>query len=174
MNANGYTREELIAALIIPVAGILVGVCGLIFASLRDAMVTWARMKKAFADVDRVFGPGKVGSGNDRRPLRIGIKRAQWDFLAVTGRLLHCARDLRSWIHFRRRAVWGRRWDVYPVGCLECGWIGRRRDMVHAYKDDGHGDSDGMEACPKCGAEDPDTMVFKTYAEKFGQRKGAE
>lgn len=47
----------------------------------------------------------------------------------------------------------GRHTDVEPVRCEECGWIGRIKDCVHGYCDDGSGEDVCPEdECPFCGS----------------------
>jgi hypothetical protein len=37
--------------------------------------------------------------------------------------------------------------------CKDCGWLGEVREAVHAYRDDGMGDVEPIDECPKCGGE---------------------
>ena len=51
----------------------------------------------------------------------------------------------------------GRRTSWKPVKCTGCGWRGPVRWLVHDYRDCGmnpnDGDVEGVDYCPKCGAE---------------------
>lgn len=46
----------------------------------------------------------------------------------------------------------GRRSDGDPTVCDNCGWVGRVRECVHTYENDGAGDVEPIEECPKCGS----------------------
>ncbi len=45
--------------------------------------------------------------------------------------------------------MWGRHESPEPVIC-ECGWRGPRRWAIHGYQDDGNGDSEPVDQCPRC------------------------
>lgn len=45
----------------------------------------------------------------------------------------------------------GRHTDVDPVMCPRCLWAGPVRWMVHTYFDDGSGESEPIDECPRCG-----------------------
>lgn len=80
-------------------------------------------------------------------------KRIYWLYLWWTWRLV-------LWLgsKFGRPFWWcgGRHTDGDPTVCQneECRWVGRVRDCVHGYQDDGSGeDVEGVDSCPKCGEE---------------------
>lgn len=56
-------------------------------------------------------------------------------------------------IAWRCAFAWGRRECPEPVVCERCGWAGPRRWARHSYQDDGCGDVEPVDKCPKCGEE---------------------
>ncbi len=48
--------------------------------------------------------------------------------------------------------MWGRRESPEPIKC-ECGWAGPVRFLTHGYCDDGMGDVEPQDFCPRCGSE---------------------
>lgn len=46
----------------------------------------------------------------------------------------------------------GRRTDGFPVVCEQCGHVCRLKDAHHAYQDDGAGDVEAVDECPRCGS----------------------
>lgn len=53
----------------------------------------------------------------------------------------------------RRPVLGGRRYDWWPVRCHECGLVMRTKDAYHGYQDDGMGDVEPVDECPRCGTE---------------------
>ena len=49
---------------------------------------------------------------------------------------------------------WGRHTSPKALLCVECGWAGPLRWMVHTYDDDGCGDVEAVDECPRCGSQD--------------------
>ena len=45
----------------------------------------------------------------------------------------------------------GRHTDIEPYCCERCLWSGPYRWLVHAYCDDGMGDVEPVDECPRCG-----------------------
>lgn len=89
----------------------------------------------------------------------------QEDFESLSGwRRLHYLWLLWTWTlvlrlgRMTRHPWWwngGRHSDGDPTVCRNCGWVGRVRDSVHGYQDDGSGeDVEGVEECPRCGSEE--------------------
>ena len=56
--------------------------------------------------------------------------------------------------------AWGRRDSPKPVICV-CGWVGPMRWLIHTYADDGCGDVEPVDECPRCGRTDQYEGVFK-------------
>lgn len=48
--------------------------------------------------------------------------------------------------------AWGRHESPEPLLCL-CGWGGMRRWAIHGYQDDGTGEAEPVDECPRCGTE---------------------
>jgi hypothetical protein len=62
----------------------------------------------------------------------------------------------------RREAfMWGRRESPKAMRCEDCGWIGPLRWAVHTYRNDGCGDVEGVDLCPRCNAEESIMPVLR-------------
>jgi hypothetical protein len=48
----------------------------------------------------------------------------------------------------------GRHVDWTPAECMKCGWQGPVRWLRHDYQDDGAGDVEPADYCPRCGSYD--------------------
>lgn len=57
-----------------------------------------------------------------------------------------------KWYKFKW--IGGRREAGYPVICEDCGHVCRLKNAVHGYQDDGNGDVEGVDECPRCGSTD--------------------
>ena len=49
--------------------------------------------------------------------------------------------------------LYGRWESPEPVMCPRCLWAGPRRWVIHTYQDDGVGDVEPVDECPRCGCE---------------------
>jgi len=109
--------------------------------------------------------------------MNLGILKAKWTFLSITGSWILFGRDLKESISRNRirKAIRGRRSNPKPKICSNCLDIRRGRDWLHTYRSDGRDDVEPIDQCWKCGEEDSDMMDFDVGLRIFlGTRKNTE
>ncbi len=76
------------------------------------------------------------------------LARLKWLWLYWSWRLV-------IWLGQRLGRWWwwngGRQTDGDPTVCPKCRLVVRVRDCVHTYGDDGTGEVEGVDECPRCG-----------------------
>ena len=122
---------------------------------------------------------GTTGGGrvSGRFWMNLGILKAKWTFLSITGSWILFGRDLKESISRNRirKAIRGRRSNPKPKICSNCLDIRRGRDWLHTYRSDGRDDVEPIDQCWKCGEEDSDMMDFDVGLRIFlGTRKNTE